>query len=60
MMKNKPALSPAQLREDVLRLILMAAASAIIALNLKSFIQAGDLVPGGFNGLTLQIGRAHV
>lgn len=57
MMKNKTALSPAQLREDVLRLILMAAASAIIALNLKSFIQAGDLVPGGFNGLTLLLQR---
>lgn len=49
--------SPSQLKTDLGRLVLMLAASAIFALNLKSFVQAGDLVPGGFNGLTLLLQR---
>ena len=35
-------------------------ASAIIAFNLRSFVRAGGLFPGGFRGLTIlfqQIGR---
>ncbi len=57
MKPMKSALTAAQLRDDLFRLALMTAASVIIALNLKSFVQAGDLVPGGFNGLTLLLQR---
>lgn len=37
------------------RIILVVAASCIMAMNIKSFIRAGGLIPGGFNGLTLLI-----
>lgn len=57
LMKKNHLYSTAQLRDDLGRLALMAAASVIIAVNLNSFVQAGDLVPGGFNGLTLLIQR---
>ena len=37
------------------RLLLVVAASFIMALNINSFIHAGNLIPGGFNGITLLI-----
>ena len=47
-------------KREVKRLILVVLASCIMAGNLKSFVQAGGLFPGGFTGLTLllqQIGQ---
>ena len=52
-MKKTVSYSKSQLLDDLGRLALMVLASVIMAVNLKSFVQAGDLVPGGFNGLTL-------
>lgn len=46
-----------QWREIALRLFGVLAASVLIALNMNSFIQAGDLFPGGFTGLTRLIQR---
>lgn len=40
------------------RLLLIIAASMLMALNIKSFVNAGGLFPGGFNGLTLLIQRS--
>lgn len=37
------------------RLILIVVASFIMAINIKGFIRAGNLIPGGFNGITLLI-----
>ena len=34
------------------RTCLILAGSFIMAVNLKSFVRAGGLIPGGFNGLT--------
>lgn len=45
------------LKETLLRLLVVTVASLIIAVNLKSFVQAGDLFPGGFTGLTRMIQR---
>ena len=45
-------------REDGLRLLLIILASVIMAVNLKSFVGAGGLVPGGFTGLTLLLQRS--
>ena len=56
-MKEHTPARGAQLRDDLRRLALMVLASAVMAVNLKSFVQAGDLVPGGFNGLSLLIQR---
>lgn len=40
------------------RLFLIVLASVIMAVNIKSFVDAGGLFPGGFNGLTLLIQRS--
>jgi len=45
------------LREDVVRVLAVTAASLIFAVNFKSFVQTGDLFPGGFTGLTRLIMR---
>ena len=44
-------------QDTLIRVLVIAASSLIIALNLKSFVQAGDLFPGGFTGLTRLIQR---
>ena len=38
--------------DDLRRTAMIVAASVIMAVNLKTFVRAGDLIPGGFNGLT--------
>lgn len=40
------------------RLLLIVLASVIMAANIQSFVDAGGLFPGGFNGLTLLIKRS--
>lgn len=45
-------------KDHFIRLSLIAAASLIMALNINSFVEAGGLFPGGFNGLTLLIQRS--
>lgn len=40
------------------RFLLILMASIIMAANIKSFVNAGGLFPGGFNGLTLLIQRS--
>ena len=46
------------IRDQVLRLALIVAAAIVMAVNIKSFVQAGGLFPGGFTGLTLLIQRS--
>lgn len=45
-------------KRDVKRLVLVVAASCVMAMNIKSFVRAGGLFPGGFTGLTLLIQQA--
>ena len=40
---------------DVKRTVLIVVAAFLMAMNIKSFVRAGDLLPGGFSGLTLLI-----
>ncbi len=42
-------------KRDVKRLALVVIASCVMAMNIKSFVRAGGLFPGGFTGLTLLI-----
>ena len=42
---------------DVITLICVVVAAAIAAVNLNTFVNAGGLFPGGFNGLTVLIQR---
>lgn len=44
-----------ELKRDIKRFIIILAASVLMALNIKSFVRAGDLIPGGFTGLSLLI-----
>lgn len=42
-----------QLLDLIKRILMITAAALIMAVNLKSFVRTGGLVPGGFNGLTV-------
>lgn len=44
-------------REDAKRIVVICAASVIMALNIKTFVRTGGLYPGGATGLTLLIQR---
>ena len=37
------------------RVLMVIIAAVVMALNIKIFIRAGNLIPGGFNGITLLI-----
>ena len=54
-MKNNAA--QLKWRETAFRVAVMVFASLAFAANYKSFIQTGDLFPGGFNGVTRLIQR---
>ena len=54
-----------ELKEFLIRVLMILLSSLIISVNFKSFVSAGDLFPGGFTGITrliqrcaLEIGRA--
>ena len=44
--------------KDIRRILVIVAASVIMALNIKTFVRTGDLFPGGATGLTLLFQRA--
>lgn len=46
-----------QWKKDLISFICVICASFIMALNIKSFVRAGELFPGGFTGLTVLIQR---
>lgn len=39
--------------KDIRRTVFIVAAAFLMAMNIKSFVRAGELLPGGFSGLTL-------
>ena len=45
------------LRGDLFRAAVIALSSLLLALNLKSFVRAGDLFPGGFSGIARLLQR---
>ena len=45
------------IERDALRLAMVLLASLTIAFNIKSFVRAGNLFPGGFTGLSLLVQR---
>lgn len=46
-----------RISKDTKSFLLVVVASFLMALNIKSFVNAGNLFPGGFNGLTVLIQR---
>lgn len=59
-MKMQSSLNQNKILVEVRRFSLIVIASCIMALNIKSFIRAGNLIPGGFNGVTLLIQQIGV
>ena len=49
---------PLTARDFLTRVVLIVCASVVMAVNMKSFVDAGGLFPGGFNGLPLLIQRS--
>ena len=45
------------IKKDWRRVLIVLVASALMAFNIKSFVHAGDLFPGGVTGLTVLIQR---
>ena len=45
------------MKREAFRIIIVLIASTIMALNLNSFVHYGEIIPGGFNGITLLIQR---
>lgn len=45
------------IKREIKRIIIVIIASTIMALNLNSFVHYGEIIPGGFNGITLLIQR---
>ena len=46
------------LKKEAIRIITIIFASIVMATNIKTFVQTGDLIPGGATGLTILIQRA--
>lgn len=46
------------LKKDTKRILVIFIAALLMAVNIKTFVQAGNLLPGGATGLTLLIQRA--
>ena len=42
-----------RIKYEIKMFLALTIASAVIAFNLKSFVQTGGLFPGGFSGLTI-------
>lgn len=49
---------PLSIRDHAKRLFFVVIASVILGVNMKSFVEAGGLFPGGFSGLTLLIQKS--
>lgn len=45
------------IKREAKRIVIVLIASTIMALNLNSFVHYGEIIPGGFNGITLLIQR---
>ena len=45
------------MKREAFRIIIVLIASTIMALNLNSFVHYGEIIPGGFNGITLLVQR---
>ncbi len=47
-------------KQHLISIICVCVASVIMSVNIKSFVRAGDLIPGGFTGLSLLIQRSFI
>ena len=47
-----------KIKKEVIRILTICVASLIMATNIKTFVQTGEMIPGGATGLTLLIQRS--
>lgn len=47
-------------KSNIIKVTMLILASLILAININTFVSAGELIPGGFTGLTLFIQRVVV
>ena len=47
-------------KEDGKRIVLVSLGAVLYAFNLKSFVQAGNMLPGGLSGITVLIQQISV
>lgn len=45
------------IKKELLKVIVMVIGSAIMAININSFVHFGNIVPGGFTGITILVQR---
>ncbi len=57
-MSDKQKKMVSTLKRDLVRLIVVLLAAFLMAVNIQTFINGGDLIPGGAQGLTIVIQRA--
>ncbi len=57
-MSDKQQKMVSTLKRDFVRLIVVLLAAFLMAVNIQTFINGGDLIPGGAQGLTIVIQRA--
>ncbi len=57
-MQKKREVTKKQIRTELLQLLVVALASALMAANVKTFVRTGGLYPGGVTGISLLIQRA--
>lgn len=46
------------IKKEAIRIVTICFASLVMAINIKTFVQTGNLIPGGATGLTILIQRA--
>ena len=46
------------LKKNAMRILTICIAALVMAINIKTFVQTGNLIPGGATGLTILIQRA--
>lgn len=51
--KTNKMMAKTPMADTMKRTLMIIAASLIMAVNLKSFVRTGGLIPGGFNGMTV-------
>jgi len=49
--------NPISIKKEILKIIVMIIGSIIMALNINSFVHFGNIVPGGFTGITILVQR---
>lgn len=48
------------IKKEILKIIVMVLGSIIVALNINSFVHFGNIVPGGFTGITILVQRLFI